>query len=69
MTVTIKELAEYLKVSIGTVSRALNDDPKIAASTRLKIKELARKLEYVPSNLGKGLQAKRAFYWDILLVI
>lgn len=67
MSITIKELAEYLNVSIGTVSRALNDDPKIAAATREKVKNLAQKLEYVPSNLGRGLQAKKSFLLGYLV--
>jgi DNA-binding LacI/PurR family transcriptional regulator len=61
MSITLKELADYLGLSIGTISRALNDDPKIAGSTRKKVKDLASKLEYVPSNLGRGLQSKKSF--------
>jgi len=61
MSITIKELADYLGLSIGTISRALNDDPKIAESTRKKVKELASKLEYVPSSLGRGLQSRKSF--------
>lgn len=60
MATTIKELAEYLGLSIGTISRALRDDPKIAAATRKKVKTLAGKLEYVPSSLGRGLQSRKS---------
>ena len=67
MSVTIKELADYLGVSIGTVSRALNNDPKIAEATRKKVKELAEKLEYVPSSLGRGLQSRKSFLLGYLV--
>ena len=60
MSVTLKELSDYLSLSIGTISRALSNDPKIAEYTRKKVKDLASKLEYVPSNLGRGLQAKKS---------
>lgn len=67
MSITIKELADYLGLSIGTISRALNDDPKIAESTRKKVKELASKLEYVPSSLGRGLQSRKSFLLGYLV--
>jgi len=67
MSITIKELADYLGLSIGTISRALHDDPKIAESTRKKVKELASKLEYVPSSLGRGLQSRKSFLLGYLV--
>ena len=67
MPVTIKKIAEYAGVSIGTVSRALNNDPFIALKTRSKIKELARELDYVPNSIGKGLQSKKSFLIGFLI--
>lgn len=60
MKVTLKQLAEVAGVSIGTVSRALNNDPLIAAGTRKRIAELAGKMNYIPSNLGRALQSNRS---------
>jgi DNA-binding LacI/PurR family transcriptional regulator len=67
MATTIKELADYLGLSIGTISRALNNDQKIAESTRKKIKELADRLEYVLSSLGRGLQSRKSFLLGYLV--
>jgi LacI family transcriptional regulator len=39
-------VAEAARVAVSTVSRALNDDPQIAAGTRRRIVEIARKLGY-----------------------
>lgn len=60
MPVTLKKLAEYANVSIGTVSRALNNDPLIAQKTRHKIQSLAKELNYVPNNFGRGLRAQKS---------
>jgi len=37
MSSTIKEIAQKANVSIATVSRALNDDPKVTEKTRKRI--------------------------------
>lgn len=53
---TIKEIAHMLKVSISTVSRALHDHPSIGATTRQKVKKLARELNYEPNQTAIFLQ-------------
>ncbi|MFA6714955.1 MAG: LacI family DNA-binding transcriptional regulator [Victivallales bacterium] len=60
MHVTIKKLAAELELSPGTVSLALNDDPRIAAATKSRVKQLADKRGYVPNNFGRGLQAGKS---------
>lgn len=53
--VTIQDIAHAVGVSKSTVSRALNDNPKISLETRLKIQQVARKMNYVPNHLARGL--------------
>jgi LacI family transcriptional regulator len=53
--VNIKDIAKKARVSPSTVSRALNDDPKISEETRKKIKEIARKLKYKPNQAARAL--------------
>jgi DNA-binding LacI/PurR family transcriptional regulator len=67
MAVTIKKIAEYAGVSVGTVSRALNNDPLIALKTREKIRALASELDYVPNNIGKGLQSNKSYLLGYLI--
>ncbi len=43
-----KEIAERLKLSQATVSRALNDDRSLPLATKLKVKQLALELGYEP---------------------
>ncbi|WP_243028916.1 LacI family DNA-binding transcriptional regulator [Thermus albus] len=52
---TIKELARLANVSVGTVSRALNDRPGVRAETRARILELARAHNFVPNLAAREL--------------
>ena len=54
--VTIHDIAHILKISASTVSRALNDNPRISNKTRERIKETARKLNYQPNILASNLR-------------
>lgn len=52
----IHDLAKQLDVSIGTVSRALNDRAGVREETRLRILEKARQLGYSPNQSGRSLR-------------
>jgi DNA-binding LacI/PurR family transcriptional regulator len=54
--VGIKELADYLNVSIGTVSRALNNHPLVNADTRRRVMEAAEEMGYAPDQSGRALR-------------
>ncbi len=53
--ITIYDIAKKLNVSHATVSRALRNNPAIAASTREKVQKIAAKLNYRPNLLARGL--------------
>jgi len=57
---TIKEIAKEAKVSSMTVSRALNNDPRVRAATRHKIVKIAKKLNYRPNRIARALVSKRS---------
>ncbi|WP_160711603.1 LacI family DNA-binding transcriptional regulator [Chitinophaga solisilvae] len=57
---TIVDIAEELKLSVSTVSRALNDNPNISARTKEKVKKMARKLGYRPNALAAGLRNNKS---------
>ncbi len=59
MSATIKDIAEYLNISPGTVSRALNGKGRIGESTRRKVYEVAEKLKYVPNEIARSLKMKK----------
>lgn len=58
MTVTSHDVARRAGVSQPTVSRALRDDPRVAATTRMKVRLAATELGYVPSELGRSLSTR-----------
>ncbi len=60
MKITIKEIAEKAKVSIATVSRALNNHPKVSAVTREHILKISRELNYKPNLTARSLAKKES---------
>jgi DNA-binding LacI/PurR family transcriptional regulator len=52
----IRRLAQHLKVSIGTVSRALNGKPDVSEETRKRVIEAAAAIGYVPNQAGRSLR-------------
>lgn len=57
---TIHDIARELKISASTVSRALNDNPRISLKTKEKIKAVADKLGYRPNTLASNLRNKKS---------
>jgi DNA-binding LacI/PurR family transcriptional regulator len=52
----IRQLAQHLDISIGTVSRALNNKPDVNEETRKRVLEAAMELGYVPNQSGRSLR-------------
>lgn len=47
---TIKEIAKMLNISASTVSRALNDHASIGLITKMRVKKLAKEMNYEPNQ-------------------
>lgn len=60
MSITIKDIAELGKVSKGTVSRVINDEPGVGEETRKRILKLIKELDYQPNASARGLAVKRS---------
>ncbi|WP_293921867.1 LacI family DNA-binding transcriptional regulator [Sphingobium sp. UBA5915] len=52
----IRGLAQHLNLSIGTVSRALNDASDVSTATRRRVIEAAARLGYTPNQSGRSLR-------------
>ena len=52
----IRDLARHLDISIGTVSRALNDRADVNPLTRQRVREAAATLGYSPNQSGRSLR-------------
>jgi len=59
MRPTIYTVAEKAGVSIATVSRVLNNSPKVKEETRAKVLRVVEELGYQPSASARGLALKR----------
>ncbi|MFA8433068.1 MAG: LacI family DNA-binding transcriptional regulator [Marinifilaceae bacterium] len=57
--VTIHDIAKALKVSGSTVSRALNNNPRISEKTRKAVREMAEQLGYQPNAIASNLRNSR----------
>jgi LacI family transcriptional regulator len=58
-SVTLKDLAEKLELSITTVSRALAGYDDVAEATRQRVLQAAREMGYVPDITARRLQSGR----------
>jgi LacI family transcriptional regulator len=52
---------------VGTVSRALNGYPDVSASTRERVVELARQLDYTPTAAARALVLERSYLIGVFL--
>jgi LacI family transcriptional regulator len=57
--ITMREIAERARVSIGTVSHVINDTAKVRPQLRERVLEAVQSLGYQPSALAQGLRKKR----------
>jgi LacI family transcriptional regulator len=55
MPATIREIAQKLGLNPSTVSRALAGKPDVSVSTRLRVVEMARELNYSPNLWAQNL--------------
>lgn len=63
---TIKEVAELAGVSQMTVSRVLNRRETVKESTRVKVEEAIRELNYRPNLLARGLAGGKSLFIGLI---
>ena len=57
---TIKDIAREVGLSVTTVSRALNGHDDVAEDTKVRVRDVARALDYHPNAVARSLQNSRA---------
>lgn len=65
--VGIKSIAKALKVSIGTVDRALHGRPGVSEKTKTRILQMADQLGYKPNLAAKALKLNRRLAIGVVL--
>lgn len=68
MRVTIQEVAAEAKVSVNTVSRALNGKDGVSEETRERIIQIARKMNYRPNILAKNMRQSRSDFIGVVVL-
>ncbi|MGQ9798179.1 MAG: LacI family DNA-binding transcriptional regulator [Ignavibacterium sp.] len=63
----IKEIARRAKVSTATVSRALNDDPKVTYETKKLVHKIANELNYRPNIVARNFVKKTSNIIGLIL--
>lgn len=60
MSTTIKDIANELGISVTAVSKALNDRDDISDELKVKVREVAEKLNYSPNTIAQRLVNKKS---------
>jgi LacI family transcriptional regulator len=58
---TIKDVAALAKVSLKTVSRVINDEASVKASTRARVLKVIEELAYRPDQSARSLRGARSY--------
>jgi AraC-like DNA-binding protein len=66
-TVTIKDVAREAKLSVASVSRALNGSGGVTPATVKTVREVAARLRYVPDNAARSMITRRTNTIGVLL--
>lgn len=67
MTATIKDVAREARVSVASVSRALNGAGGVTPATVQRVREVAARLRYVPHGAARSLITRRTHAIGALL--
>ncbi|MHB9138847.1 MAG: LacI family DNA-binding transcriptional regulator [Victivallaceae bacterium] len=65
--VTLKDIARDLNISYATVSFALKDDPRIAAKTKVRVQEAAKRHNYIANHVAQALQSRKSMMIGCLI--
>lgn len=66
--VSMKDISRECGVSIATVSKALNDHDDIGSDTKERIRQIAKKMGYLPNSAAQALKTNRTNNLGVLFV-
>ncbi|MDH7447935.1 LacI family DNA-binding transcriptional regulator [Aquimarina sp. 2201CG14-23] len=65
--VKLEDIARKLNISIATVSRALDENPRVKQSTREKVFKMAKTMGYMPNQIAKSLSSGKTNIIGVLI--
>src|SRR5690554_5001711 len=64
----IRDIAASCKLSVATVSKALNGYSDVNEATRARVLEAAKRLGYFPNAQARSLKTSRSFQLGVLFI-
>ena len=65
--ITIHDIARELNLTSGTVSRALNDNPRISIKTKQLVKEKSIELNYQRNKIASSLRSGKSHTIGVII--
>ncbi len=65
--ITIHDIARHLNLTSGTVSRALNDNPRISAETKKLVHQKAKELKYQRNKIASSLRSGKSHTIGVII--
>lgn len=65
--ITIHDIAKKLDITAATVSRSLNNNPRISEVTKQRVLKMAKELNYKPNSIASALRSGRTQIIGILV--
>lgn len=66
--IKLKDIAEVVGVSIGTVSKALNNSHEISLEMTERIKLIAKEMGYIANSNARGLKTNRSYNIGVVYI-
>ena len=66
-SISLKDIARICKVSVSTVSKAMNDRPDISSSKKEEIRKIAKEMNYIPNYMASTFKSKHTRNIGVLL--
>lgn len=64
---TIYDIAKKLNITPSTVSRALSDHPRISEKTKVRVREMANRMNYQPNKVAAALRSGRTYILGVIV--
>lgn len=65
--IRLKDIARQAGVSVMTVSKVLRDAPDISASTKARVRLIAKQMGYVPDSTARSLRTRTSRFLGVII--
>src|SRR5580765_1104903 len=65
--VRLKDIAARAGVSVMTVSKVMRDAPDISAATKVRVRQLADEMGYMPDSMAQGLRSRTTRLFGLVI--